>query len=102
MAKKVYDMAVKVGTYQKDGETKNRYQNIGAVLQGDNGPYMIMDRHFNPAGIPNPEDRENLIISLFQPRQNGGGQDGGQQQSQQPQGGGGANFDQDFQDDVPF
>jgi len=102
MATKKYDLAVRVGTYEKNGETKNKYQNIGAVIQGDNGPYIIMDRTFSPAGVPNPEDRENFIVSLFEPRDNsqGGGQPQGGGQSQgggQPQ-----NYDQDFSSDVPF
>ena len=68
-------------------------------MQGDNGPYMIMDRTFNPAGVPNPENRENFIVSLFEPRDNN------QQGRQQNQGGGqqgGENFDQDHSGDIPF
>jgi len=105
MASKKYDLVVKVGSYEKNGETKNKYQNIGAVIQGDNGPYIIMDRTFNPAGVPNPENRENFIVSLFEPRDNNqqNQQPQGQQQNQQPQGGGGQpDFDQDFEDDIPF
>lgn len=84
---KKYDLAVKVGTYEKNGETKNRYQNVGAVLEGDRGPYILLDRHFNPAGIANPDNRSNVIISMFEPRDNSGGGRGG---------------DGGFKDDVPF
>ena len=70
MSKK-YDMCVAVGSYQKDGETKNRYLNIGAVLTGDNGPYIVMERSFNPVGVPNPDNRSNLIVSLFEPKDQG-------------------------------
>jgi hypothetical protein len=83
MAKK-YDLAVKVGAYEKNGETKNRYQNVGAVIEGDRGPYILLDRHFNPAGIANPDNRSNVIISMFEPRDNSGGGRGG------------------FNDNVPF
>jgi hypothetical protein len=86
MAKK-YDLAVKVGTYEKNGETKNRYQNVGAVIEGERGPYILLDRHFNPAGIANPDNRSNVIISMFEPRDNSGGGRGG---------------DGGFKDDVPF
>ena len=65
---KLYDIVAKTGSYQKDGETKNRYLNVGSIIKGDNGPYMIMERTFNPAGLPNPEDRSSLILSLFKPR----------------------------------
>jgi len=67
MAKK-YDLAVKVGTYEKDGETKNRYQNVGVVMEGERGPYILLERWFNPAGVPNPDDRSNVIVSMFEPR----------------------------------
>mgnify|MGYP000470396241 CR=1 FL=1 len=93
MSKK-YDVAVKVGEYQKDGQTKGRYMNVGAVLQGKDGPYLVLDRTFNPAGVPNPENRSNLILSLFAPK------DGQQPQQQaaahQPAPAA------DFDDDLPF
>lgn len=62
---KLYDLAVKTGTYQKDGETKNRYQNIGAIIEGNHGPYMLLERTFNPAGVAGQDDRSSVIISLF-------------------------------------
>jgi len=69
MSKKKYDLAVKVGTYEKDGETKNRYVNVGAVMEKDDGgKFILFDRTFNPAGVPNPDDRENFIISMFEPK----------------------------------
>jgi hypothetical protein len=67
MAKK-YDLVIKNGEYQKDGETKTRWQNVGVVMEGENGPYILLDRTFNPAGLPNPENRNNVIISMFQPK----------------------------------
>jgi hypothetical protein len=94
VARKKYDLAVKVGEYQKDGQTKGRYQNIGAVVEGDNGFYMIMDRHFNPAGLPNPDNRNNIIVSMFEPRDRDGG--GPAPSSGGNSGGGG------FSDDIPF
>ncbi len=68
----MYDVSVKTGSYQKDGETKNRYLQVGSILKGEHGPYMIMERTFNPAGLPNPEDRSSLILSLFKPREKDG------------------------------
>ena len=63
--KKVFDLAVKTGEYQKDGETKNRYQNIGSIMENDNGQFMILDRTFNPAGVPNPDNKSSVIVSMF-------------------------------------
>lgn len=66
MTKKIKDLAVKVGSYQKGGETKNRYINIGSILEKDDGgKFMILDRTFNPAGVPNPDNKDTLIVSMF-------------------------------------
>ena len=65
MAKKTHDLSVKIGEYEKDGETKGRYDSVGVVIQGENGPYIIMKRTFNPAGVPNPENRDTVIVSMF-------------------------------------
>ena len=66
--KKIYDLAVKTGTYQKNGETKGRYTNVGSVMEGDNGQFIILDRTFNPAGVPNPDNKSSVIVSMFAPR----------------------------------
>lgn len=86
MARKKYDLVVTTGEYQgRDGNTKREYKNIGAVLENDKGLYMVLDRTFSPAGVPNPENRSTLIVSMFEPRDqhdnrgNQGGGRGGQQ-----------------------
>lgn len=64
--KKTHDLAVKVGEYQKDGQTKGRYLNVGLVMKDDDGKTMILvNRTFNPAGVPNPEARDTVILSMF-------------------------------------
>lgn len=40
MAKK-YDIRAKIGEYEKDGETKNRYATLGAVIETKNGGLMM-------------------------------------------------------------
>ena len=66
MTKKIADIAVAVGKYDKGGESKNRYKNVGTVLQTDNGGKMyLLDRTFNPAGVPNPDNRDTIILSIF-------------------------------------
>lgn len=82
MATKKYDIAVAVSEYTNQaGEKKKRYQNVGAVIQGDNGPYIMLERWFNPAGVINPDNRGNVILSLFEPKS----QDGGNTSHQQSQ-----------------
>ena len=69
MSKKTYDIVVKVGEYEKDGETKGRYINVGSILKNNEGKsFIIMDRTFNPAGVPNPEERATVLLSLFEPK----------------------------------
>ena len=66
MTKVIYDLAVKTGSYEKDGQTKGRYQHVGKVMEdNDGGKFIIMNRTFNPAGVPNPEGRDTVIISCF-------------------------------------
>ncbi|OPX89077.1 MAG: hypothetical protein A4E53_01685 [Pelotomaculum sp. PtaB.Bin104] len=66
---KIFDVAVKVGTYEKDGETKGRYENVGAVMEGENGKFILLKRTFNPAGVPNEDNRDKVILSLFKPKE---------------------------------
>lgn len=82
---KLYDLTVKTGEYtNSQGETKGRYENVGSVMQGDNGQFVIMKRTFNPAGVPNPENKDSVILSCFEPRDNTAGQ-APQQQAPAPQ-----------------
>jgi len=72
MAKK-YDLVVKVGEYtDRDGQTKGRFKNVGVVMEGDKGPYILLDRTFNPAGVSGNEGRESIIVSMYEPRDNAG------------------------------
>lgn len=80
MATKVKDLAVKTGTYTSNGEEKGRWRNVGSLMKNDEGGYFIlMDRTFNPAGVPGDSDRDNILISVFDLRD-----DQGQRQSSAP------------------
>ena len=69
MTKKIKDLAVKVGTYESNGKTKNRYVNVGLVLQKDDGgEFILINRTFNPAGVPNPDGKDTVLISAFDPK----------------------------------
>lgn len=66
MSKKTHDLCVKAGTYQKDGETKNRYKNVGMILQKDDGGEMIMiDPTFNFVAVK-AQDRDFVIVTKFE------------------------------------
>lgn len=107
-ARKIKDIAVKTGEYQdrNTGDTKGRYQNVGALMKNDDGSvFILLQRTFNPAGINS--DRETVLLSCFDLRDDDGAKKndgGGQQQSnsrpgvnrqqQAPAGG--------MDDDIPF
>ena len=81
MAIKKYDLAVKTGEYQdRDGNTKGRYENIGAIMENDNGQFMMIKRTFSPAGVPT--DRDNILVSMFDPKPRDNHQGNGQQGNQ--------------------
>lgn len=78
--------------------------NVGAVIQTDNGHCLLLDRTFNPAGMPDPEGRGTVMVSLFEPKprdqqpQQGAPppQQSAPQQASQPSVG------NDLDDDIPF
>lgn len=72
-SKKIKDLAVKTGSYvDNTGATKNRYKNVGSLMKSDDGSvFILMDTTFNPAGVPNPDNRDNVLISVFDLREQG-------------------------------
>lgn len=93
----VYDLTVVTGEYQdRSGQTKKRYKNIGRVLRNDNGMFAVMDKTFNPAGVPS--DGDTIFISMFEPRQ----RDGQQQQSNGYGAGGQPSNHDTGGDEIPF
>lgn len=106
-AKKIRDIAVKTGEYQDrtTGETKGRYQNVGALMKNEDGSvFILLARWFSPAGINS--DRDTVLLSCFEQRdqgetQNGGGANAGRTNSQsgrQQQAGANRSADED----IPF
>lgn len=93
MAKRKFDMAVKVGQYQdQSGQTKNRYQNIGVIMQGDDGGhYALLDPLINLAAVPREAGKDRVMVSLFEPKNDA------QQQAPRPQ-----RAAQPVDDDIPF
>jgi len=65
---KKYDIVAVVGTYtNQEGKEKKRYKNVGCIIDKGTGPFILLDRVFNPAGLPNPEFRDTVALSLFAP-----------------------------------
>lgn len=73
MVKRLNDLVVKVGEYTNSkGEKKTQYHNVGAELQGDDGStYLLIDRYFNPAGVPdfNGKGSARIAVWKFPPRE---------------------------------
>ena len=62
-AKKIKNLSVAIGKY---GDNKTQWLNIGGIFQKDDGgKFMLIDRTFNPAGVPNPENKSSIIVSMF-------------------------------------
>ena len=71
--KRLKDVAVKTGTYTKNGETKNKYENVGTLVEFDNGGQgLFLKRTFNPAGVANPDGRDDVLLSFFDLRDDAG------------------------------
>lgn len=115
----IKELAVAVSAYEdrNTGQMKNRYKNIGVLMQsindrGEKNTFMLMDRSFNPAGVPFKQGSDKIIVSLFDPRERDDGSAGGGNQgsardnmsdanragydAQSPGGG------PDFDDSIPF
>jgi hypothetical protein len=61
-------IVARVGSYEKDGQTKGVFRTIGYEYTDDNGQrYLRIDRTFNPAGITpkNPTD-DSITLSLYE------------------------------------
>ncbi|MBL4622880.1 MAG: hypothetical protein JKY89_10820 [Immundisolibacteraceae bacterium] len=88
-ATKLFDAVVKTGEYTNgNNEVKGRYENVGSIMQGENGMFLILKRTFNAAGVPNPDNKDSVIVSFFEADNNKQGQQQGGYQQAAPQQGG--------------
>lgn len=56
MAKRI---TAKVEEYQKDGQVKGRYVNIGVILSNDKGEYILLDPSVSLSGVLQQQNRTN-------------------------------------------
>lgn len=106
------ELAVATGTYEdrNSGQMKNRYANIGAIMestnqQGETNMFILLDRHFNPAGVPFKPGSDQILISAFDPKPRDGqqrGNDGGSYSGQQNGGGYGGGGHSGYDDEIPL
>ena len=77
MAKK---LAVANGQYEKDGQTKTRWVNVGVILEKDGKEFCLIDPTINFAAFPREQGKDMVMVGVFD--------DNAQQQNnnyQQPQ-----------------
>jgi hypothetical protein len=69
--KKIKELAVGVRKYTDNaGQEKTQWENIGAIFKNDEGKSFIsIKRTFNPAGVPNPDGKDSIIVSMFEPKE---------------------------------
>ena len=79
----VYEVTVRAGTYQKDGQEKTKYQRIGSVIQTKKGLMLKLDQ------VPLVEGGWEGWAYLFEPKE--------QHKDQAPK----KHF-ADFDDSIPF
>ena len=76
MAKVLKELAVVTSTYvdQRDGLERKNYENVGVLMESDDGGnFILMKRHFNPAGIPTKQGSDKIFVSCFDPKPKDGG-----------------------------
>lgn len=100
-ARKKYDAAVAVREYQTNsGETKKQWQTVGAVMEFDDGGMcLILDKHFNPAGIAGDG---GVRINFFEPRPRDGQPAPQRQSDGRPAAAPAAMNNDDFDSEIPF
>lgn len=88
-------ICAKVEEYQKDGQMKGKYVEIGVILNNQNGDYMLIDPSVSLSGVLAKQNamefvkggqiRSNIMCSIFDDsqHQNQNNQQGGFNQSQQ-------------------
>ena len=78
---KIGDLVITTGSYEKDGQTKKKYKNIGVLMSNqDGGQYILLDKCFNPAGVNQGDGKESILISIYDNSRNNQPQQMGQQQ----------------------
>lgn len=65
-----HELCVVTGHYvDREGKEKNQWQKVGVELETESGGRIILlNRWFNPAGLPDPENRGTVMLSLFDPK----------------------------------
>ena len=70
-----YNITCKVGSYEKNGETKGKYLTVGTVMEKDDGSrFIFIDPFFN-FGAVERNGNDSVICSLMEPKEKENSQD---------------------------
>lgn len=79
-------LAVANGSYEKDGQQKTRWVNVGVIGVSQNGKeYMLIDPTINFAAFPREEGKDMVMVGIFDDAQQGQQNNNYQQPQQQQQ-----------------
>jgi hypothetical protein len=105
------ELAVAVSTYEDraTGQQKNRYKNIGVMMEstndrGEQNTFLMLDRSFNPAGVAFKPGSDKILVSMFDPKPRDGQDDNVSRRdtARQAPAGYGAGGRPDLDDSIPF
>jgi len=70
MARKIKNLSVKTREYKdKDGNPKANWQNIGVIMENDQGKqFILLEKWVNLSGLPNFSGKENsssIMVNVF-------------------------------------
>ena len=104
--RKTHDITIKIGEYEVNGDKKGRYLNIGSMMEGDNGPFLLLNAYNLPMELnylANPKRQDKIIASLFEVKTDDERSKGKTQDKRGNIGkGDGAQRGPDFDDEIPF
>lgn len=63
MSKSKKNLTVKVGT---DKNGKAIWKSCGVMIEGENGPYLLIDPTFNFAGVKLDDGKTSVLVSVFE------------------------------------
>lgn len=90
---------VAAGKYTaKDGTEKTRWVAIGVMMQGNNGPYLLLEPHINLAAFKEA-GKDRIMVSVFEPKDHASRTADGAIQSKMPTK---ISTDAPFDDEAPF
>ena len=68
-------LVIKTGSYEANGETKGEYTRLGVEMQGEHGPYLLIDPSVSLAGCLTKQNlmnhkagkppRTSILVNIF-------------------------------------